>query len=74
MSLNFSISKDHTENNIWRALNFPDMSYLKHVTVVSRTNSVCNDSQYDIVQCLIYLGIYFRNPLSNIENHFQNPF
>ena len=60
-SFNFVISGDRAENVLWRALNLPEMYYLKNVIFLCGTNNICIDSPYDIAQCLIDIGVCFRN-------------
>ena len=66
-SFNFGISRDRAENVLWRALHLPEMSYLKNVIVLCETNNICTDSPYDIAQCLIDIGVCFRNRSSKIK-------
>ena len=66
-SFNFGISGDRAENVLWRALHLPEMSYLKNVIVLCGTNNICTDSPYDIAQCLIDIGVCFRNRSSKIK-------
>ena len=42
-SFNFGISGDRAENVFWRALHLPEISYLKNVIILCRTN-ICIDS------------------------------
>ena len=49
------------KNVLWRALHLPDMSYLKNVIILRGTNNICNNSTHDIAQCLIDIGVCFRN-------------
>ena len=66
-SFNFGISGDRAENVLWRALHLPEMSYLKNVIILCGTNNICTDSPYDIAQCLIDIGVCFRNRSSKIK-------
>ena len=43
------------------------MSYLKNVIILCGTNNICTDSPYDIPQCLIDIGVCFRNRSSKIK-------
>ena len=54
------MSGDRTENVLWRALYVPKISYLKIVITLCETNNICVDSPYDIAQCLIDIGVFFR--------------
>ena len=60
-SFNFGISGDCAENVLWRALNLPDMPYLTNVIILCEINNICNGYPYDIAQCLISIGVCFRN-------------
>ena len=62
-SFNFGISGDCAEN----VLHLPEMSYLKNIIILCGTNNICTDSPYDIVQCLIDIGLCFRNYSSKIK-------
>ena len=66
-SFNFGISGNRAENDLWRALYLPEMSYLKNVTIFCGTNFVCTDFAYDIAQCLIDIGVCFRDRSSEIK-------
>ena len=56
-NFNFGISGVHAENILWRALQLPEMSYLKNVIILCGTNNICTDSPYDIAQC--HMGSQF---------------
>ena len=56
-----------TENVLWRALYFSKVSYLKIVITLCGTNNICVDSPYDIAQCLIDIGVFFRKHSSKIK-------
>ena len=43
------------------------MSYLKNVIILCETNDICIDSTYDIVQCVIDIGVCFQNLSSKIK-------
>ena len=60
-SFNFDISGDRAENFLWRALSLPEMFYLKNVIILCGTINSSIDSPYDIAQCLIDVGVCFRN-------------
>ena len=66
-SFNFGISRNCAENVLWRALHFPEMYYLKKVIILCGTNNICTDSPYDIVQCLLDIGVCFQNRSSKIK-------
>ena len=66
-NFNFGISGVHAENILWRALQLPEMSYLKNVIILCGTNNICTDSPYDIAQCLLDIGVYFQNHSSKIK-------
>ena len=42
------------------------MPYLKNVIILCRTNNICTVSPYVIAQCLIDIGVCFRNRSSKI--------
>ena len=69
---NFGISGDRVENVLWRALNLPDKSYLMNVIILRGTNSICIDSPYDIPQCLIDIGVCFRNNIVYLKVGIYN--
>ena len=66
-SFNFCISEDRTENVLWRALNLPEISYLKNVIILCGTNNICIDSPYGIAQCLTDIGVCFRNHSTKVK-------
>ena len=49
------------ENVLWRALNVPDVSYLKSIIILCGGSNICNDSPFDIVQCLVSIGSCFES-------------
>ena len=44
---NSTISGDHYQNVLSRALNLPDMSYSKNVVMLYETKNICTDYPYD---------------------------
>ena len=44
----------------------PEMSNLKNVIILCGTNNVCTGFPYDIAQCLIDIGVCFRDRSSKI--------
>ena len=61
-SFNFGISVDRAEIVLWRALHLN-----KNVIILCGINNICTDSPYDIAQCLIDIGVCFRNRSSKIK-------
>ena len=55
------------ENVLWRAINSPMMPHLEHVIILCGTNNINKDSPFDIGECLIEIGKYFKERPRNIR-------
>ena len=67
VTLNFGIGGDRVENFFWRATNLPKMTYLEHVIILYDTNIINKESPFDIAECLIEIGKYFKERSRNIK-------
>ena len=54
-------------NVFWRAINFPRMPYLEHAIILCATDNINKDSPFDIGECLIEIGRYFKERSRTIK-------
>ena len=62
----FSKQPEHLFS-LWFNIFVYALSELKNVIILCGTNNICTDSPYDIVQCLLDIGVCFRNRSSKIK-------
>ena len=70
-TLNFGRGSDCVKNAFWIAISLPIMLYLENAIILCGTNNINKDSPFDIAECHIKIGEYFKERFRNVKIFFS---